>query len=125
MNIMNYPRSVIVPQPAREGQFGNVESKTEVGVSCDQGQAAADEKISEKDQLNEKGETKVHHKGANKALGSKLLSAGLAEGQHLVPPRIFLHQTIQESSVPLPVCVENFSFSDLVFNPVLQPEFLA
>ena len=125
MNIVNYPRSVIVPEPARKGQFGNVESKTEVGVSCEKGQAAADQEISEKDQLNEKREAKVHHNGANKALGTKLFSAGLAESQHLVPPRILLHQPIQESSVPLPVGVENFSLSDLVFNSVLQPEFLA
>ena len=52
MNIVNYPRSIIVPEPAREGKLGNVESKTEVGVSCDQCEAAADEEVSEKDQLN-------------------------------------------------------------------------
>ena len=91
MNIVIYPRSVIVPEPAREGQFGNVESKTEVGVSCEQSQAAADEEISEKDHLDEKCQAKISHDGASEALGTKLFSAGLAESQHFMPPRIFLH----------------------------------
>ena len=125
MNIMNYPRSVIVPQPAREGQFGNVESKTEVGVSCDQYQATTDEEVSQKDQFNEKGQAKIRHNGASQALGTKLFSAGLAESQHLMPPRTFLQRTIQESSVPLSVCVENFTLSDLALNSFLHLQFLA
>ena len=125
MDIVNYPRSIIVPQPAREGKLGNVESKTEVGVSCEKGQAAADQEISEKDQLNEKRQAKISYNGASQALGTKLFSAGLAESQHLMPPRTFLQRTIQESSVPLPVCVENFSLSDLALNSFLHLQFLA
>ena len=91
MNIVNYPRSIIVPEPAREGKLGNVESKTEVDVPCDQSQATTDQEISEKDQLNEKCQAKISHDGASEALGTKLFSAGLAESQHFMPPRIFLH----------------------------------
>ena len=54
MNIVNYPGSIIVTEPAREGKFRNVESQTEVGVSRHHCEAATDEEVSQEDQLDKK-----------------------------------------------------------------------